>query len=325
MQISVVIPTYNRVQVLKECLDSILVQTLIPNEVLVVDNSDRDRLKTKNLIEKTKALFSSKNIFLRYIPNERENALTVARNLGIEQSSGDIISFLDDDVVLDRKYYEEIINIFKEYPKALGVGGKIIETKKKVLRFIVAEILGRVFYLGFREKNKCRQLPSLGVTYLVEDKIVNCEWLGGASMAYRKEVFDLVKFDENLKKYSWGEDSDLSYRIFKKYPYSLYVAPQAKYLHKLSPTGRIPKRELVHMGEIYYLYLFYKIIDQSFKNKLIYLWSKVGIIIFKIVSLFALKANIMEIVYLFEAFIICIKHVREIKKGDLAFFNDTLK
>ncbi len=248
MYISVVIPTYNRVVELRECLDSILKQTICPKEILIVDNSDRDREKVEQFITSLKPAFINKKIDLKYISNGRENALTVARNLGIEHSSGDILSFLDDDVVLGRKYYQEILEIYKKYPNAFGVEGKVIDTKKKRIREILWAIFGRLFFLGFREKNKCRMLPSLGVTYLIEDKIVNCEWLSGASMTYRKELFRELKFDENLKKYSWGEDSDLSYRVFKKYPLSLYVAPQAKYLHKVSPIGRIPKRSIYGAG-----------------------------------------------------------------------------
>ncbi len=324
MQISVVIPTYNRVQELKECLDSIFIQTLLPKEILVVDNSSRDRNKVKKITEGLRPSFRGKHVSLRYIRNEKENALTVARNLGIERSTGDIISFLDDDVILDRKYYEEIVEIYKKYPHVLGVEGKVIEKNKNRMRELLWRIFGRLFYLGFKEKNKCRMLPSLGVTYLLEDKIVTCEWLSGAS-TYRREVFDEFKYDENLKKYSWGEDQDLSYRVFKKYPHSLYMAPQAKYLHKVSPAGRIPNREISYMEEIYYLYLFYKIIDQSFKNKLIYLWSRIGRLIFKIISILVLKRKLAEIKYSFEAVFICLKHLKEIKNGDLEFFNNTLK
>jgi glycosyltransferase involved in cell wall biosynthesis len=324
MRVSVVIPTYNRAQDLRRCLDSILVQTVLPNEVLIVDDSDRDRDEVIKSVEIVSSSFLGKNIRLKYMRNDRGKALTIAKNLGIEKSSGDIISFLDDDVILDRKYYEEILKIYEQYPHALGVEGKVIETKKRGLRYILVEILGRLFYLGYRERNKCRHLPSLGVTYLLEDEIITCEWISGAS-TYKKKVFNEFTYDENLLKYSWGEDQDLSYRVFKKYPSSLYVAPQAKYVHKVSPTGRIAKKEIVHMGEIYYLYLFYKIIDQSLKNKAIYLWSRVGIILVKVISLFVLRASVMEIVYLFQAFVVCIKHLKEIKNGDLAFFNDTLR
>ncbi len=324
MRVSVVIPTYNRAQDLKRCLDSILIQTFLPTEVLIVDDSDRDRDEVIKLVQKARPSFISRNIRLKYVRNDRGKALTIAKNLGIEKSSGEIVSFLDDDVILDKKYYEEIIKLYERYPHALGIEGKVIETNKRGLRYILVGILGRLFYLGYREKNKCRHLPSLGVTYLLEDEIVTCEWISGAS-TYKKKVFKEFKYDENLLKYSWGEDQDLSYRVFKKYPSSLYVAPQAKYLHKVSPTGRIAKQEVIHMGEIYYLYLFYKIIDQTLKNKVIYLWSRVGITIFKLISLCARKVSAMEIVYLFQAFVICIKHLREIKNGDLAFFNETLR
>jgi GT2 family glycosyltransferase len=308
---------------LKECLESISGQTRVPNEVIVVDNSDRDKEEVRKSVERLAGGFGDKGIQLRYFRNEIENSLTVAKNLGISHATGEIISFLDDDVVLSETYYQEVIGFYENHPDALGVEGKVLESNGRGFRYVFAEILGRLFYLGYRERDKCRMLPSLGVTYLLEDKIVNCEWISGAS-AYRREVFDEFTYDENLKKYSWGEDSDLSYRVFRRYPNSLYVAPQVRYMHKVSASGRTSKKEIVFMEEIYYLYLFYKIIDQSFKNKMIYLWSRVGRLVFRIVSLLTLKSGLKDLIYSFAAFAICIRHLREIKSGDLAFFNDTL-
>ena len=217
------------------------------------------------------------------------------------------------------------MRVFKDKPKALGVEGKVIfSTAGKRIRFFVAQLLGRLFSLGFVEKNRCRVLPSLGVTYTSEDKIVNCQWISGPS-AFKRDVFNEFRYDENLKKYSDGEDIDMSYRIFKKYPYSLFIAPEAKYIHKVSPAGRISGREKIRMKEIYRLYIFYKVMEQTFKHKLIYLWSRIGEIIFKIISVLAGRAKSKEIIYLIGAYALCIKHLAEIKKGDLQFFNQTLK
>ena len=81
------------------------------------------------------------------------------------------------------------------------------------------------------------------------------------------------------------------------------------------------------MAEVYDLYLFYKIIDQTIKNKLLYLWGRIGRTIYKVISpiLRPSKLKVMEIKYLIGAYICCMKHIREIKKGDLEFFNNGLK
>lgn len=45
MQVSIIIPPYNRAKDLDECLDSIIVQTTLPKEVIVVDDSDNDKFE----------------------------------------------------------------------------------------------------------------------------------------------------------------------------------------------------------------------------------------------------------------------------------------
>ena len=264
---------------------------------------------------------------MRYIRNEKEKSLTVARNIGIEHAAGDIILFLDSDVILDNDYIKEILKVYRQKPDALGVQGLIQndKTEKKFIGGLIG-IFNGLFYISFSEKNKCMLLASLGITYpSFCDETINCEWLSGANQSYKKEILKEFRWDENLKKYSWGEDLDTSYRIFKKYPHSLFMTPYAKLIHNASQEGRHLKRDVIYMDIIYLTYLFYKNIDQNLKNKLIYWWSRMGRIIFNIVfSIFKSQSKLTEIKYALGASIYCMTHIREIKEGDLEFFNETL-
>ncbi len=319
MKVSVVIPTYNRKKDLNECLVSILDQLNPPMEVLIIDNA---RLKeTEDAIKKLKNDFKRVGVEIKYIENKKENSLTVARNIGIDVSGGDIISFLDDDVVLDKNYYKEVQTFFENNEKALGVCGRTKGNlyEKNKLKFFLAQTIGRIFFLGFNEKDKCRVFPSLGVTNSTSKSIVLSEWISGAS-SYRKEVFKEYHFDENLKKYSWNEDLDFSYRVYKKYPGTLFFNPKIKYFHKLSESGRTKGKELAFMEEVYNLYLFYKLIPQNFINKVIYIWGRIGTIIYKI-----LKLRFLDIYFSILGMFFSIKNLNNIKKGNLDFFNKTLK
>jgi len=320
MKISVVVPTYKRVNDLAECLDSIMNQEFFPTEVFVIDNAKENQ--TKELIAGKKYLFEKINIKLEYFENPKENSLTSARNFGAKMCIGDIVSFLDDDVILDKSYYKEINNFFKENKAAIGVGGittgNLYEKNKQ--KFLIAQILGRIFFLGYNKNSRGVVFPSLGVIAPMGGNIVLSEWLGGASMHYRKKVFDKFSFDENLKKYSWNEDLDFSYRVYKKYPGTLFFNPKVKYLHKVSESGRTMGKEKAFMEEVYNLYLFYKLIPQNFKNKLIYVWARIGTIIYKL-----LKFRFQDIYFSFFATIFCIKNLENIKAGNLEFFNKTLK
>jgi len=327
MQVSIIIPTYNRVKDLDECLDSIIVQTTLPKEVIMVDDSDNDEIG--NLITHRRNEFKEKDILLRYVRNERERSLTIARNIGIENAVGDIIFFLDSDVILHKEYIKEVLKVYKEKPGAMGVQGLIQDVEKEEKTTSLRSILGRLHLISsFNEKNKCRVFPSLTVSYPYPsfvDEVINCEWLSGANQSYKREILEEFRWDENLKKYSLSEDLDTSYRIFKKYPHSLFMTPYAKLIHKTSQEGRHPKRDVIYMDVIYLTYLFYKNIDQNLKNKLIYWWSRMGRMIFSIAfSIARSKSKLTEIKYVLGAPIYCMKHIREIKKGDLEFFNEVL-
>jgi hypothetical protein len=172
--------------------------------------------------------------------------------------------FLDDDVVLDKHYIRVILSIYAQFPSAMGVQG-LIKNIENPNYFV--SLFNRLFYLGHNEGLRSRVLPSASCTYPSipegSSSPVSCEWLSGCNQSYRKEVFLTLQFDENLKRYSYKEDVDLSYRVFKTWPLSLYLAPAARCDHNVSQAGRLPKKERIEMEEVYSLYFFYKNIDQN--------------------------------------------------------------
>ena len=326
MKVSIIIPTYNRVNDLEETLDSIIIQTTLSKEILIVDDSDNKEIE--NLVKHRKNEFKEKDIPLKYIRNKKEKSLTIARNIGIENAIGDIILFLDDDVILDKDYIKEILRIYEEYPNALGVQGYItnIDLSKFWNR------INKILFRGHHEKDKCRVLPSTYTTYpYLLDKVITCQWLSGSNQSYRRNILRHFKYDENLKRYSYKEDVDLSYQMFKQCRNSLYISPYAKLVHKASECERLPNKMLIYMKHIYSLYFFYKNIDQNIKNKIIFIWCWSGCLILNasiaILSLIirGSKSGLVTVIYTIGAYVTCIRHLKEIKEGDLGFFNRALK
>lgn len=322
MQVSIIIPTYNRIKEVNETLNSIFIQTILPREIIIVDDSDNDKIE--NLIEYKKKEFEEKEIILRYIRNKKEKSAGIARNIGVENAVGDIILFLDDDVELDKDYIKEILKVYEKYPNALGVQGYI--TNIKFSKFW--NRINKILFFGYLEKNKCKVLPSTYTIYPYPlDKVISCEYLSSSNLSFKREVLQNFKYDENLKRYSYKEDVDISYNVFKKYPNSLYITPYARLIHKVSEKARLPNKMVIQIKCIYTLYIFYKDIDQTMKSKLIFLWNRIGYLtmslLISIGSFIKRRSSIglIEVRYIVGGYIKCLRNLQKIKKGDLEFFN----
>ena len=108
--VSVVIPTFNRDNFIKQCVVSALQQSKTPDEVIVVDDGSSD--KTWDIL---RALGFSKSEdkgnSLRYI-FQSNKGVSAARNLGIKASKYNYIAFLDsDDVWLEKKLEKQISSL----------------------------------------------------------------------------------------------------------------------------------------------------------------------------------------------------------------------
>lgn len=317
---SVIIPTYKRDTDLSECIDSLVAQTQLPLEIIVIDNANS--AGTREVVSSKQRLCGEKILF-KYIQNGERNSPTIARNIGIQESSGTNLLFLDDDVILEQEFIENILNVFSMYPVAIGVQGTI--TNKRYPP-VINSIL-RLFCLTHSEKDKNRFLPSIQNVYAIPlTKIIQCCWLMSGCTCYKKKIFTEFLFDENLLRYSSGDDSDLSYRIYKKYPGTLFQTPYARLIHKVSTAGRSRDIQIVRLGQVYALYLFYKNFGTCPREKIVYIWSRIGLLLTQIGLLIAKpsKYGIRRIISLVQAYWYCLKHFNLIKQGNIEFFTRDL-
>lgn len=108
MKVSIIIPTYNRKQLLYETLQTIFSQTLEPYEIIVVDDHSTD-----NTVDYLKKIFG-KSIIITKSKNKGPGG---ARNTGIEIATGDYIKFFDSDDLMTN-------NALLEQVRALESSGK---------------------------------------------------------------------------------------------------------------------------------------------------------------------------------------------------------
>ena len=86
-EISVIIPTYNRCDLLKRAINSVIKQTITPKEIIIVDNGSTDQ--TYQMVS---SLFPEIDYFI-----EKKRGVSAARNKGILESKSKWIAFLDSD------------------------------------------------------------------------------------------------------------------------------------------------------------------------------------------------------------------------------------
>lgn len=253
MIFSLVVCTYMRPESLLELLDSVKKQTLYPTEILIIDGSLNK--ETELIIEKNE--FPNLKYFL---VSEDNRGLTRQRNYGISKVNVDseFISFVDDDTVLENDYFEKIAETFKNYPEITGVGGVAVNenrwqkkengityNKKKYYSFegyVCKEGLRNVVrnYLGLASDLEPGKMPlfSHGRTcgFPLINKIYEVDLLIGMSMAFRKTVYENIKFSKFFEGYGLYEDADFSLRAlqFGKN----VINTQVKLNHYHAPSGR---------------------------------------------------------------------------------------
>ena len=109
MKISVVIPTFNRAEMVCRCVQSVLDTQWPSLEVIVVDDCSPDDTATK--------IKESFGAAVKYIRNAKNSFQAVSRNNGAKIATGDYLFFLDDDNIVDKDIFREIAKAFEDNPK----------------------------------------------------------------------------------------------------------------------------------------------------------------------------------------------------------------
>lgn len=265
MKISVVICTLNNIDQLNSLFQSISIQLLKPYEIIVV-HGERDSF-TKDLC----ISWNNKLLNVRYTQAER--SLIVQRNVGLELSNGEIICYLDDDVILEQNYFKPILETYTSDEKIAGVQGTISNEIKLgwFKNFFI-----KLFLLDDMNGNGKLKISGLPSFHKKSTVPVEVEVFNGCQMTYRKNVLQINKFDLKLKKHWWGDDFITSYLISKNY--KLIQIPESILFHHGNASfSRSPK--LAFMRGRNLTYFRKNLIRNSFLSNIIYLWSDFGQII----------------------------------------------
>lgn len=202
--VSVIVPTYNRIALLSETLDSILKQTYTNTEIIIIDNYSTDG--TDQYI---KTLAESR---IKYFRNKNYGIISINRNFGIENATGKYICFCDSDDLWEKeKLYTqcEIMETREDIALCFTNGTIITEKGDIVCRYFEREVPEKITYQTLLTHN----------------------YVSTLSVMVRKEIlYDVGLFDEE-KQIVGIEDMDLWLRIARKY--SIHYIPERLFRYRI--------------------------------------------------------------------------------------------
>lgn len=229
--ISAIICTYNREKYLDQLFKSIEKQSISQKnfEVVIVNNNSTDNTESRCMA------FMDRNprLSIKYFI-EKEQGLSHARNRGIAESSGDFVTFLDDDAILTENFLEVVFEYFLNHKGVDCIGGRIFlqyedEPPGWVSKYM-AEMFG-YFDMGDTVKEfTSRKFPR------------------GSNMSFRKSVFDQAGyFNTALGRRGDGmlgsEEKELFFRMHRKGFRSVYL-PNALVYHYV-PNSRLEMTQVI--------------------------------------------------------------------------------
>ena len=201
--VSVIVATYNRCEILRGALDSLLHQETrgTTYEVIVADNNSTD--DTRRVVEELRA--ASPHVDLIYC-FEPEQGVSYARNTAIAHARAPILAFTDDDIRPALDWVAAVDDAFKKFPEADCIGGKVLPDPG--IKF--PEWLTETHWTPLA-------LLNLGDEPLVLD-VQNGAGLVGANLAMRTAALKEVgSFRPHLQRVKGGigslEDTELELRL----------------------------------------------------------------------------------------------------------------
>ncbi|MES0371594.1 MAG: glycosyltransferase family 2 protein [Mariprofundaceae bacterium] len=213
VSVSVVIPTYNAAQTIERCVEGLRKQSLMPLEIIIVDNGSSDA--TVDYITSVINDFPCKIRLL----NEASRGAAAARNCGVRAASGAWIAFTDSDCIPDKQWLSSGCDLIKE-KNCLAMAGPAWGTMEGDLS---AKLLGLTTLSVGCEDHWREDAGETGIN-----------GFASANFWINKSLFDQVEgFDESLTVS--GEDYDLCARVFETGT-AVYYSTSLKVRH-IHPLG----------------------------------------------------------------------------------------
>ena len=295
----------NRYDTLKETLDSYARAAVVPDQLIVVDQTvDVDlRRQIEELVWSYSGRF--KEVSYSFLDHP---SLTCARNRGYRLANNEIIVCSDDDVTVEPDTIKNIEEIMLDERIAMIAG---INSRDGYSNSKLGYLFGKKSYrhrnIGHVTKAMLGRFPEKPV-----EGMVDTQWAMGFFFVVRKSNIDKwnLYWDEKLTSYAYAEDLDFSYNYYRqsvKEGLRCILSESVRVEHRVSMEYRTPSTKTTRMYIINREYLSYKH-SMGMGSLLLTRWCNFGDFMVRLLK----KEKPSDIV---KAQVICDKHRKEIKKG----------
>jgi len=292
MRVSIIIPTYNRSQMLCKTLSNIINYKYQYHELIVVDQTKEHDQQSKQYLDQ---LISEKKII--YIFVELPSAPN-AKNIGIKNSTGDIIICFDDDIEINENTIPAHISGLVQPGIGCVTGKVIIQNVNQDGNKVLAKrssLQKRIkFFLFLFLRKKASYVGHFGVlANFIGNKTLPSDTCIGCNMSFRKEVFyKCGLFDINFTGNAVREETDLSVRL-RHCGYKIIYIPHASIIHYMNNTGGTRSAK----NEAYWFAIFKNQCYFYLKN---FNYSRINILFVQIFDILRCRRLGLKAIYIFS-------------------------
>jgi GT2 family glycosyltransferase len=245
-RVSVIIPTFNRLPVLRLTLEALAGQTVLPWQVVVVDDGSSDG--TWDELRSLQGKYQERFRLLALRQANRGPAC--ARNKGLEQAEGDLVVFMGDDTIPEPTFLQAHVAAHARLEGPCAVVG-LTEWDEKRMR--VTPFLHFVNNFGAQF--------AYGLFADGEDMAFTCLYTSNVSLP--RHVLGLRPFDESFRHAAW-EDAELGWRLsLRGVRIVLCRAARTKHVHPMTLASFLRRHEKVGEALVTFLRLHPQLADSS--------------------------------------------------------------
>ncbi len=218
--VSIIIPHWNGIETLSECIDSLLKSTFESYEVIVVDNASSDG---------SQAWIKESHPHIKLVENDRNYGYAGGCNRGADKASGEFLVFLNNDTIQKSDWLHYLVELMEKDNTIAAAQPKILNYYQKKMfdyaggsggymdMFCFPYARGRLFLEQEEDQGQYNDAKK-------------CFWASGTAIMVRKELFvEAGKFDEIF--FAHMEEIDLCWRL-QAMGHHVWVEPQSIVYHK---------------------------------------------------------------------------------------------